>query len=184
MSVVLVQKLIVAGIVDITSIVHFMFSKTNTTRLTSSVMFEILVNTLNIITARTKKLKEDLESAQKEKEKVMDLVDGPDKAMGIEKARSAKESLDKALKVKKEVFLGVFQRFVMTLTNHLSDCEKEGKDPANMWLACTLARLRMIGRTYYDDIKPFLSTLDMLIFTSSGNADGRINDVFESFKEL
>ena len=153
MSVVLIQKLIVAGIVDITSIIHFLFSKSNTDRLLHSYMFEILNNTLSIITSRTKKLKAELASAERAREKVMDLVDGPDKAIGIEKvlnrianlslnlslnlilslicdekAKTAKDAFDKAQKVKKEVFLGVFQRFAMTLTRHLTESEEQ-------WLA-------------------------------------------------
>ena len=71
----------------------------------------------------------------------------------------------------------------MTLTTHLTSFEKEGKDPNTMWFACTLARLGQMARAHYDHIQPFLTTLDMLIFTASGNTDPRINAVFENVKE-
>jgi len=184
MSVVLMQKLLVAGIVDITAITHFIFSPDNAPRLLHSYMFEILLNTIEIATTKAGKLKDDLASAERKLAEVEPLPQTPDKAIVIEKARAARELHNKALKVLKEVFLGIFQRFVMTLTAHLTNLEKEGKDPNNMWFACTLARLRQVARSHHATIKPFLTTLDMLIFTQSGNTDARINNVFEAIKEL
>ena len=132
MSVVLMQKLLVAGIVDITAITHFIFSPDNAPRLLHSYMFEILLNTVEIATTKAGKLKDDLAAADRELEKVEPLPQCPEKATAIEKAKAAKDLHNKALKVLKEVFLGIFQRIVMTLTTHLTSFEKEGKDPNTM----------------------------------------------------
>jgi nuclear cap-binding protein subunit 1 len=184
LSVLLMQKFLNAGIVDVTSVVHFIFSKDNTHRLVRSYMFEILTDTLNMVVTRTAKHQKELTAANKDLEAKEHLEDCPEKAIALDKAQRSKDLYDKAMRLQKEAFLGLFQRFVMALSQHISACEADGTDPASMWFACTLARLRQYGVMYHDSIKSFLSTLDMTIFTSSGNTDSRINEVFEAFKEL
>jgi len=184
MSVLLVHKLLNAGIVDSTSIVHFLFSEDNSHRLLKSYNFEILTSCLNMVVERTKKFKNEAAAANRALKDVEHLDDCPEKAIAQDKQGRAKDLYDKALRSQKETFLGVFQRFVMALADHLTTCEAEGKDPADMWFACLMARLKQIGRQYHTSIKSFIVTLDTLIFTASGNTDSRINDVFEGFKEL
>lgn len=184
MSVILTNKLLVAGIADVKSIVHFLFSEDNAPRLINSYMFEILFNTLNIVVARTKKLQAEADRTNKEVDALEHLDDCPEKAISAKNAQEAKDKRDEARKREKELFLAVFERFRNALSQHISSCEASGSDPATMWFACMLARLRQVGRVYHDSIKVYFNTLDTLIFTASGSTDSRINDIFEGFREL
>merc|ERR1712046_206460 len=100
----------------------------------------------NRVVSITTRFRGEAKAANRALRDVEGLDDCTEKANAVEKSKRAKEQHDGALRSQKELFLVVFQRFVMALSQHLTACEAEGTEPNSMWFACTLARLRQIGR--------------------------------------
>lgn len=56
----------------------------------------------------------------------------------------AEEKLDAAYVDQKKLFLIIFQRFIMILTEHLVKCDTDGRDPDTDWYRWTIGRLQQV----------------------------------------
>merc|ERR1719494_387109 len=82
--------------------------------------------------------------------------------MEIERRQEEIEELTE--KDEKELFLIVFQRFAMIITEHIADCEREGRKIANSWYRYTLQRLQEIFLLYRQEIDQYADKMEKLIF--------------------
>lgn len=56
----------------------------------------------------------------------------------------AEEKLEAAFVDQKKLFLIIFQRFIMILTEHLVKCDTDGRDPDTDWYRWTIGRLQQV----------------------------------------
>lgn len=98
-------------------------------------IWEILHLTIRIKVKQVKKLQSDLEAAKSRKE------DDDEEPIPIEDLERMEEKLDAAQSELKNLFLIIFQRFIMILTEHIAACESEGTDFKTQWFRWTVGRL-------------------------------------------
>lgn len=92
------------------------------------------------------------------------------------------EKLENAQRTQKQLFLIVFQRFIMILTEHIVRSEQQQLDVNTQWFKYTTERLREILITNHNQVFQYLSSLETLLFTS--DLDPRILNLFNHFKAL
>lgn len=81
----------------------------------------------------------------------------------------AEEKLEAAYVDQKKLFLIIFQRFIMILTEHLVKCDTDGRDPDTDWYRWTIGRLQQVFMTVSNEVKlVFLKKVKKIIyFTAS-----------------
>lgn len=92
------------------------------------------------------------------------------------------EKLENAQRAQKQLFLIVFQRFIMILTEHIVRSEQQQLDVNTPWFKYTTERLREVLITNLEKVFQYLSSLETLLFTS--DLDPRILSLFNHFKAL
>uniref|UniRef100_S4NWY5 Nuclear cap-binding protein subunit 1 n=4 Tax=Pararge aegeria TaxID=116150 RepID=S4NWY5_9NEOP len=92
------------------------------------------------------------------------------------------ERLEMAHTDQKRLFLIVFQRFIMILSEHLVRADTDARDPHTHWYKTTLARLRQVFLLHHEQVQKYSSTLETLLFTQ--DLDPHILDVFHQFVAL
>ncbi|CAF0954661.1 unnamed protein product [Adineta steineri] len=100
-----------------------------------------------------------------------------------EKYEIVEERLAHAREQQKKLYLIVFQRFIMTLSDFLNECESKNVDPVSTpWLKWIIERLQEIFLLYHEQVFQYVSTFESLIFTS--DIDFCILEVFQQFCAL
>jgi len=100
-----------------------------------------------------------------------------------EKYEIVEERLTHAREQQKKLYLIVFQRFIMTLSDFLNECESKNVDPVSTpWLKWIIERLQEIFLLYHEQVFDYVSTFESLIFTS--DIDFSILEVFQQFCAL
>ncbi|CAF3752736.1 unnamed protein product [Rotaria socialis] len=131
---------------------------------------------------------DDDENEQKSTEKIqsMQISQPPmDEATAKlhEKYEIVEERLSHAREQQKKLYLIVFQRFIMTLSDFLNECESKNVDPVSTpWLKWIIERLQEIFILYHEQVFQYVSTFESLIFTS--DIDFCILEVFQQFCAL
>merc|ERR1712150_319559 len=92
------------------------------------------------------------------------------------------EKVETAKKDQKELFLIVFQRFTMIITEHIAECKREGRSTINSWYRYTLQRLQEIFLLYHEEIDQYADKMEKLIFTP--DIAPHILEVFQRYKSL
>jgi len=92
------------------------------------------------------------------------------------------EKLENAERAQKQLFLIVFQRFIMILTEHIVRAEQQQVDVDTQWFKYTTERLREVLITNHEQVTKYLSSLETLLFTA--DLDSRILSPFNQFKAL
>ena len=64
--------------------------------------------------------------------------------MTTETIEKLEEKLDSAQNEQKNLFLVIFQRFIMILTEHIQSCEAQNQSFRNYWFFWTLSRLQEV----------------------------------------
>jgi len=134
-----------------------------------------LYTTINKTLARTETIEQELKTAEQALQNAMDAESQESK-----RVKDGRIALDTAQREQKELFLVIFQRFVMCLSEHLTHAESENRDPNTFWFNVTMGQMKAVGRKYHTIIHPYLGTLENLLFN---NADARITSIFQQIKE-
>jgi len=180
-AVVLIDKLMTYRVLDNTAIVNWLFSERMLPLFVRAYVWEILRNTINKTIARTDTVRMDLRTAEEDLAGIK--AEGNEVPASKEhKHKQIKETLDNVLKEQKAMFLILFQRFCMVLSDHLQQCDTEKREANDYWFVRTSGHLREVGRKYHAEIKPFLATLENLLFTP--DVDPRITSIFHQFKTI
>uniref|UniRef100_A0A6P7GAR9 Nuclear cap-binding protein subunit 1-like n=1 Tax=Diabrotica virgifera virgifera TaxID=50390 RepID=A0A6P7GAR9_DIAVI len=192
MMIVLVDKMLKTQIVECSAVANWIFSKEMNSEFTKMYLWEILHLTIKkmnkhvikiggeLVEAREKLARaesSDSESDDDEKKKQDDL-EKPTEEM-IEKME---EKLEGAQGDQKNLFLIIFQRFIMILTEHLVRCDTDGKDYGTHWYKWTIGRLQQIFLAHHEQVQKYSSTLETLLFTQ--DLDNHILEVFQQFVSL
>merc|ERR1712214_166570 len=99
-----------------------------------------------------------------------------------EAVEKLEERLEAAQTDQKNLFLIIFQRFIMILSEHLVRCDTDAVDFKNPWYNWTVGRLHQIFMLHHEQVERYSSTLETLLFTQ--DLDPNILDVFHQFVAL
>merc|ERR1712060_217191 len=99
-----------------------------------------------------------------------------------EHVEKLEEKLEAAQADQKNLFLIIFQRFIMILSEHLVRCDTDGMDFKSPWYMWTVGRLQQVFMMHHEQVEKYSTTLETLLFTQ--DLDPNILDVFQQFVAL
>ncbi|KAL7745609.1 hypothetical protein ACLKA6_009831 [Drosophila palustris] len=196
MMVVLIDKLLKLQIVDCSAVATWIFSKEMTGEFTKMYLWEILHLTIKKMNKHVIKLNTELSDAKEKlskadssssdtdedtphkRKKPITHADKPSE----EVVERMEEKLEAANVNQKRLFLIVFQRFIMILSEHLLRSDTDGRDPDTDWYRWTIGRLQQVFLMHHEQVQKYSSTLETLLFTS--DLDTHILEVFQQFVAL
>ncbi|XP_048826262.1 nuclear cap-binding protein subunit 1 [Brienomyrus brachyistius] len=188
---VLVDKMIRTQIVDCAAVANWIFSQDMTHDFTRFYVWEILHSTIRKMNKHVQKIQRELEEAKEKLEKQQhrkkdsgdeeDMEKNSDEEDGQleEQIDRLQEKVESAQSEQKNLFLVVFQRFIMMLTEHLAHCETAGTDFNTSWYKNCIERLQQIFLMHHGTIQQYMGTLEDLLFTAE--LDHHILAVYRQF---
>ncbi|XP_072015852.1 nuclear cap-binding protein subunit 1-like [Amphiura filiformis] len=185
---VLVDKMLRTQIVTCPAVVNWIFSPYMAEDFTKLFTWEILHATLRKMSKHVVKIAKELENTKEKlakKNKEDDSGEDDDFyaiAPSEAQVERLQESLETAQSEQKNLFLIIFQRFIMILTEHIVSCENRGAPFHTPWFNYSIQRLQQIFIVHYNQVTKYTSTLENLLFTS--DTDPNILQVFQQFCSL
>lgn len=191
--VVLTDKLLKAGIVDFPAVANWIFSKELANDFTRSYIWEILHSTIRRHIKQVENLQKKLQELKeaKEKSEKAQSTDKDEKDIKEEKEvepsneeaiESLEEKVETALSDQKNLFLIVFQHFIMILSEHIQTCEAKGRSFKNHWFRWCIGRLQQVFFEHHQHVFKYNSVLESLLFTN--DIDAHILIIFRQFCSL
>eukprot|EP01117_Protostelium_nocturnum_P005259 TRINITY_DN1911_c0_g2_i2.p1 TRINITY_DN1911_c0_g2~~TRINITY_DN1911_c0_g2_i2.p1 ORF type:complete len:832 (+),score=289.18 TRINITY_DN1911_c0_g2_i2:182-2677(+) len=162
---ILIERMMTFRLIDGTSVADWIFSKP--AMFTKAVTWEIMRSVISKSIHIAESLRNDIK-----------LV-GEDEKRAEERTK-LQNSLDSIIRDQREMFIIIFQRFSITLRDHITQSE-EGKENT-FWFHCTLGHYTEIARRYYDHLSLFLPMLETILL--SEHVDERIRRVFLEMKKV
>merc|ERR1719471_2005405 len=197
MLVVLTDKLLKTGVVECAAVANWVFSKDMVqAEFSKCYIWEIINITIRKMNKHVTKLSKEASEARKMIEDSdsdssdSDNEDGnkrrgknkPTEKPSEEAVEKLEERLEAAQADQKNLFLIIFQRFIMILSEHLVRCDTDAVDFKNPWYNWTVGRLHQIFMLHHEQVERYSSTLETLLFTQ--DLDPNILDVFHQFVAL
>ncbi|XP_020775622.1 nuclear cap-binding protein subunit 1 isoform X1 [Boleophthalmus pectinirostris] len=99
-----------------------------------------------------------------------------------EQIERLQEKVESAQSEQKNLFLVIFQRFIMLLTEHLVRCETGSVDISTPWYKNCIDRLQQVFLMHHQTIQQYMGTLENLLFTAE--LDPHILAVYQQFCAL
>uniref|UniRef100_A0A672L531 Nuclear cap binding protein subunit 1 n=1 Tax=Sinocyclocheilus grahami TaxID=75366 RepID=A0A672L531_SINGR len=187
MTSVLVDKLIRTQIVDCAAVANWIFSPEMAHDFTRFYVWEILHSTIRKMNKHVQKIQKELDEAKEKLEKQQNKKDmeknsEDEEGQLEEQIERLQEKVESAQSEQKNLFLVIFQRFIMLLTEHLVRCETSGVDINTTWYKNCIERLQQIFLMHYVIIQQYMGTLENLLFTAE--LDHHILAVYQQFCAL
>ncbi|CAC5396916.1 NCBP1 [Mytilus coruscus] len=188
MMVVLVDKLLKTQIIEPSAVANWLFSSEMQPEFTKFYVWEIMHSTITKMSKHVDKLQKEVDDAKDKldayKRRINDgLEDDDDDDVPTESLiERMEERLDLAQNQQKRLFLIIFQRFIMVLSDHLANCESNGIDYSTPWYKWCIERLQQIFLLHHELVYRYISTLETLLFTS--DIDFHILEIFQQFCAL
>jgi len=196
MMVVLVDKMLKTQIIECASVANWIFSKEMVSEFTKNYIWEILHLTIKKMNKHVIKLGGELSEAR---EKLARAESSSSESEDDEEDSSKKketdnekpteemvermeEKLEAAQADQKNLFLIVFQRFIMILSEHLVRCDTDGRDYNTHWYRWTIGRLQQVFLSHHEQVQKYSSTLETLLFTQ--DLDPHVLEVFQQFVSM
>ncbi|KAH3741507.1 nuclear cap-binding protein subunit 1-like [Dreissena polymorpha] len=188
MMVVLTDKLLKTQVVDCSAVANWLFSADMAPDFTKNYVWEIMHSTINKMSKHVEKLEKEAEEARDmldaAKKKAADGLeyDDDDNVPTEEQVERMEERLELVQNQQKRLFLIIFQRFIIILTDHLARCESESVDYQTPWYKWVIERLQEVFLAHHNLVFQYIHTLESLLFTS--DIDIHILEVFQQFCAL
>ncbi|KAG8181043.1 hypothetical protein JTE90_024789 [Oedothorax gibbosus] len=189
MMVGLVTKFLKAKVVECSAVANWLFSKEMSTEFPKFYIWEILHITIRKMIRYVTNIQKQVDEAKKKLQKGGDAMEEDEEDDENESVRPSEEmveemeeKLDTAQSELKNLFLIIFQRFIMLLTEHISRCEAEGVESNNHWFKSTLGRLQEVFFQHHEQVFKYVDTLESLLFTN--DIDHHILSTFHQFCAL
>ncbi|XP_060904528.1 nuclear cap-binding protein subunit 1 [Labrus mixtus] len=195
MIAVLVDKMIRTQIVDCAAVANWLFSQDMAHEFTRLFVWEILHSTIRKMNKHVQKIQVELEEAKDKLEKQQhkkqrDSGDDEDMEKNSEdeegqleeQIERLQEKVESAQSEQKNLFLVIFQRFIMLLTEHLVRCETGSVDVSTPWYKNCIERLQQVFLMHHVTIQQYMGTLENLLFTAE--LDPHILAVYQQFCAL
>ncbi|KAM3866762.1 nuclear cap-binding protein subunit 1 [Diretmus argenteus] len=190
----LVDKMIRTQIVDCAAVANWLFSQDMAHEFTRFYIWEILHSTIRKMNKHVQKIQKELEEAkdklEKQQHKRRDSGEDEDMEKNSEdeegqleeQIERLQEKVESAQSEQKNLFLVIFQRFIMMLTEHLVRCETGSVDISTPWYKNCIERLQQIFLMHHVTIQQYMGTLENLLFTAE--LDPHILAVYQQFCAL
>ncbi|XP_070692706.1 nuclear cap-binding protein subunit 1 isoform X2 [Pempheris klunzingeri] len=194
MLAVLVDKMIRTQIVDCAAVANWLFSQDMAHEFTRLFIWEILHSTIRKMNKHVQKIQKELEEAKDKLEKQqhkrkdsgddeeMDKNSEDEEGQLEEQIERLQEKVESAQSEQKNLFLVIFQRFIMLLTEHLVRCETGSVDISTPWYKNCIERLQQVFLMHHVTIQQYMGTLENLLFTAE--LDHHILAVYQQFCAL
>jgi len=196
MLVVLTDKLLKTGVVECAAVANWVFSKDMVAEFSKCYLWEIINITIRKMNKHVSKLsKEASEARRMIEDSDSDSSDSenedghkrrgrnrPMEKPSEEAVEKLEEKLEAAQADQKNLFLIIFQRFIMILSEHLVRCDTDAVDFKTPWYQWTVGRLHQIFMLHHEQVEKYSTTLETLLFTQ--DLDPNILDVFHQFVAL
>uniref|UniRef100_A0A671UHW7 Nuclear cap binding protein subunit 1 n=1 Tax=Sparus aurata TaxID=8175 RepID=A0A671UHW7_SPAAU len=183
MIAVLVDKMIRTQIVDCAAVANWLFSQDMAHEFTRLFIWEILHSTIRKMDKHVQKIQQELEEAKDKLEKQQHKRASEDEEGQLEEQiERLQEKVESAQSEQKNLFLVIFQRFIMLLTEHLVRCETGSVDISTPWYKNCIERLQQIFLMHHVTIQQYMGTLENLLFTAE--LDPHILAVYQQFCAL
>nr|CAG4640733.1 EOG090X03JL [Eulimnadia texana] len=201
---VIIDKLLKTQIVDCSAVANWIFSKDMSTQFTRSYIWEILHVTIRKMSKHVSRLERELNDARDKlraapsdsssdddeehngassSRKRTDSTGQKDTELPTEETvERMEEKLEAAQADQKNLFLIIFQRFIMILSEHVVRCDTDGKDYNTFWYQWTVGRLQQVFMLHHEQVEKYSQTLETLLFTH--DLDANILDTFRQFQAL
>ncbi|WAR00785.1 NCBP1-like protein [Mya arenaria] len=172
MMVVLTDKLLKTQIVDCSAVANWLFSADMAADFTKNYVWEIMHSTIHKMSKHVEKLQKEAEEARDlldaHKKKIADGLDydDDDDVPTEEMVERMEERLELVQNQQKRLFLIIFQRFIIILTDHLARCESESMDYQTPWYKWVIERLQEVFLAHHGLVFRYINTLESLLFTS------------------
>ncbi|ELT97533.1 hypothetical protein CAPTEDRAFT_202900 [Capitella teleta] len=188
MLVFLVDKLLKTQVVGCGAVANWIFSPEMSGDFTCSYVWEIMHSSIKKMNKHVQKLTKEVEDAKDRFEaaerRARDGLDedNDDDVPSEEQIERMEEKLEEAQSEQKNLFLIIFQRFIIILTEHLAKCESEGRDHSTPWYKWVNERLQQVFLMHHEQVFKYIQTLESFLFTS--DVDVHILSVFQQFCAL
>lgn len=196
---VLIDKMLKTQILECSAVANWIFSKEMTAEFTKLYIWEILHLTIKKMSAHVNRLTRELAEARERVgaagngsssgEESDDSGDGTTgrNARNADKpteemVERMEEKLEAAQADQKNLFLIIFQRFIMILSEHLVRSDTDDQDFNTPWYRWTIGRLQQVFLAHHEQVQKYSGTLETLLFTQ--DLDPHILDVFHQFLSL
>ncbi|CAD5115921.1 DgyrCDS4852 [Dimorphilus gyrociliatus] len=179
----IIDKLVKIQIIDATTITSWIFSEEMEANFTCFYVWDVLHTTINRVEQQVANLNERYIQGKKNRNSFNLLEDVS--IHDIPTSGQLKEFEDELETGKtnlKNLFLIIFQRFIICLGEHLSESDLDQENHLTPWYCWAIGRLKEIFQLYQPVIQIYSKTLEELIFTSE--VDSKIVDIFYQFLSL
>ncbi|CAB4063026.1 NCBP1 [Lepeophtheirus salmonis] len=192
MMVGIVDKLLKTQVVECAAIANWIFSADMKSEFTKMYVWEMLHLTIRKM---NKHMIQENEDSQDEE------MDGEERHKGKkrgskkrrrnpekgerpteEQVEKLEEKLESAQADQKNLFLIIFQRFIMIFSEHIARCDADDVDFKTSWYTWTIGRLQQVFMLHHEQVEKYSTTLETLLFTQ--DVDPNILDVFQQFVAL
>ncbi|XP_059486308.1 nuclear cap-binding protein subunit 1 isoform X2 [Neocloeon triangulifer] len=204
MMVVLVDKMLKTQIIECSAVANWIFSREMNGEFTKMYLWEILHLTIRKMSKHVQRLGNELSEARERLRRAESHSSDSDEEMGAEEGATSgpskitigeekdkpseemvermEERLEAAQADQKNLFLIIFQRFIMILSEHLVRCDTDNRDFDTFWYRWTIGRLQQVFLAHHEQVQKYSSTLETLLFTH--DLDPHILRVFQQFVSL
>ncbi|CAG0913517.1 unnamed protein product [Notodromas monacha] len=190
---VIINKMLRMSIIECSAVANWIFSKEMTGEFTKMYVWEILHQTISKMSKHVTKVQNELREVHKARQTSRQPAgqnqdedsdsDGEqeqnDRAESVneEMLEKLEEQFESAQADQKNMFLIIFQRFIMLLSEHIVRCDTDGRDFRNWWYYWTLGRLKQVFMMHEEQVYQYKDTLETLLFTQE--LDHNILQVFQ-----
>ncbi|XP_069946701.1 nuclear cap-binding protein subunit 1 isoform X2 [Cherax quadricarinatus] len=187
MMVMLCDKFLRTQIVSCASVANWIFSKEMMPEFAKNYIWEIIHATIRKMNKHVGRLQREVSEAREHRTG----NDSDDSSSEDEEQRPRpseeeiermEEKLEAAQADQKNLFLIIFQRFIMILSEHLVRFDTDGRDFNTHWYRWTIGRLHQIFMMHNTQVERYSQTLSTLLFTQ--DLDPHILDAFNQFVAL
>ena len=189
MIVVLVDKMLRMQIVDCSSVAKWIFSPEMAPDFTRMYTWEMMHSTIRKMNKHIYRLEGDYTEMVERVNIANEKKDDEDESKALslfapneDDIKKMKEQVDAASGEQKKLFLIIFQRFIMILSDHLVRCESTGQKYNTPWFKNAIERLQEIFLLHKDTVFKYMATMENLLFTT--DLDPHILSVFKQFASL
>merc|ERR1740123_3006518 len=157
-------------IVECAAVANWLFSREMTTEFTKCYVWEILHLTIRKMNKHVNRLSREASDARKmidDSESDSDESDEENKRNGgsrreksggkpsEDQVEKLEERLEAAQADQKNLFLIIFQRFIMILSEHLVRCDTDAVDFKSPWYQWTVGRLHQIFMLHHEQVEKY-----------------------------
>eukprot|EP01114_Cavostelium_apophysatum_P014517 TRINITY_DN3790_c0_g1_i1.p1 TRINITY_DN3790_c0_g1~~TRINITY_DN3790_c0_g1_i1.p1 ORF type:complete len:829 (-),score=226.89 TRINITY_DN3790_c0_g1_i1:25-2442(-) len=176
---ILIDRMLTYKVIDASSVIEWVYAD-GKPDFTSHHVRDITRNAIDRTIGKLEPIREELKSAEEALEKVPQEERNED-IPEMRRVKDRKSTIEALLEEQKEVFILVLQKHCSSLAAFTSENTDNADPKSTLWYRAATEFLKEIGRKYHENVKPFMATLESLLFS---NADQRVVELFQNIKNI